>query len=70
MDKRVKVLTGIRLPKEALGLADGATLTLVEEVTVGNKSVFFGGHAEDMLVDMGMEAVDSAPTPRLKAKQV
>lgn len=69
MAKTAELFAKVTLPLQVKG-ANGATLQLIEEpVETMGEMAFFGGYAEDMLVDMGMEAVDSAPAPKLRAKQ-
>lgn len=64
------LLAKTTLPVKVRGV-NGASIQVIDEpAAVAAEAAFFGGYAEDMLVDMGMEAVDSAPMPKLKAKQV
>jgi hypothetical protein len=65
------VFGGITLPKSAAGLADGASLQVLEEPQAADMPMpFFGGFAEDMLADIGFDIVEEAPAAGVRAKLV
>ena len=69
MAKMAELFAKMTLPVQVQRV-NGAKIELIEEpMDMVGEAAFFGGYAEDMLVDMGMEAVDSAPAPKLRAKQ-
>lgn len=52
------VFGSMTLPVRPTVKADGAMIQLIEEEAVSAESrPFFGGYAEDMLADIGMESV-------------
>ncbi len=64
-----KVFAGLTLPVRPVVGANGASIQLIEEeLPVVAEAAFFGGYAEDMLADIGMEMVDEAPQPELRAR--
>ncbi len=64
------LLENVTLPLHVKGVNGAEIRVMAEPAVLAGGAAFFGGYADDMLVDMGMDAVDSAPAPKLKAKQV
>ena len=65
-----KVFSGVTLPVRPVMAANGASIQLIqEELPVAAEAAFFGGYAEDMLADIGMDMVDEAPQPELRARK-
>lgn len=65
-----KVFAGLTLPVRPIVAANGASIQLIEEqLPTAAEEAFFGGYAEDMLADIGMDMVDEAPQPELRARK-